>query len=392
MMTINAMSYLKKLIPNAEFTVEMDSELDVDRLNAELDKQISFEVIESVKQYKSRIKLLSDLKRLFGFNTQAKKIKKINPDLIVYLGGDDFSEYYSKIKVTVELFWSWIFSKKHKSIFLGHTMGPFTSWRKGLFSKFLSKSIILSRDELSAKHLKNDLGLNNVITSHDLAFLDLPLQERKHILKRYDLTNNQYITLIPSGLSSHYTESHEDYITGWCEIIKSILQNQKLENKKILLFAHVIKEHEVDDRDIIEELISKIKKDNTIDSGRIITITDLLLASEARCILGNSYFTISGRMHGTVSTFQMGKPAIALSYSVKYQGVIGGSLKRKDLVIEAKDNNLWESGKIIDEVDKKINYIVENKINLEKEIQQRVKVMKEELKQVIKKIVVDEHR
>lgn len=42
-------------------------------------------------------------------------------------------------------------------------------------------------------------------------------------------------------------------------------------------------------------------------------------------------------MHAAVSTFQMGKPAICLSYSPKYKGVISDGLNLSELVIEAKE-------------------------------------------------------
>jgi len=85
-----------------------------------------------------------------------------------------------------------------------------------------------------------------------------------------------------------------------------------------------------------------------------------LLPVEARHILGNGLFTITGRMHAAVSTFQMGKPAISLSYSVKYKGVIGEGLGMNDLVIEAKGDDLWKSGKIADLVLEKVDYVFSN--------------------------------
>jgi colanic acid/amylovoran biosynthesis protein len=65
-------------------------------------------------------------------------------------------------------------------------------------------------------------------------------------------------------------------------------------------------------------------------------------------------------MHAAISTFQMLKPAISLSYSVKYRGVIGEGLGMNDLVIEAKGDDLWESGKIVDMVIDKVNYVLNN--------------------------------
>jgi colanic acid/amylovoran biosynthesis protein len=56
----------------------------------------------------------------------------------------------------------------------------------------------------------------------------------------------------------------------------------------------------------------------------------------------------------------MGKPAISLSYSVKYKGVIGEGLGMKDLIIEARGDDLWESGKIVNLVMEKAEYVLTN--------------------------------
>ncbi len=97
---------------------------------------------------------------------------------------------------------------------------------------------------------------------------------------------------------------------------------------------------------------------------------------EARIILGNGLFTITGRMHGAVSTFQMGKPAISLSYSVKYRGVIGEELKLPNLIIESSDARLWENGDIVTKVVDRVDYVVGNYASLIKSINQNAELSK----------------
>jgi colanic acid/amylovoran biosynthesis protein len=101
------------------------------------------------------------------------------------------------------------------------------------------------------------------------------------------------------------------------------------------------------------------------------------MPSQARCILGNGYFTITGRMHAAVSTFQMNKPAICLSYSAKYKGVIGEGLKRNDLIIEATDDSLYRNGVLAKTVADKVNYIDNNYPSLIREIKSEVKKAQE---------------
>jgi colanic acid/amylovoran biosynthesis protein len=386
MMTINAVNFLHSQFPDAKFLIELDQESDIDRVNDELLNKVNYEVIKSVPEYLESPKGVKDLKRLIGYRTQSRKVLAFDPDYVIYLGGDDFSEYYNKYKVLVELYWANIFSKKAKVIFMGHTVGPFRLWRKPLVSRFFKNSSILTRDSLSYRHLTDELGIQNVIESHDLAFLNLPAQgQRADILKHYSLSSQDYLSLIPSALHSHYCASYEDYTNGWIEIIRLLLNDSALSEKKILLFAHVIKLKKIDDRAMIKEIISRIQKDKSIDSSRVIVITDILLPSQAREILGNGLFTITGRMHGAINTFQMGTPAIPLSYSVKYRGVIGESLQQQKLIIEATDDELWKSGDIVQTVSEKVAYVLENRDSLSKDISSRVNVLQKEIVENLEK-------
>lgn len=387
MMTINAVKHLRSIFPQANFYVELNTIIDEQRLHDELDNTISFTAINSVPLFDHNKKIIRDFKRVQGYKTQSQYIKSLNPNLIVYLGGDDFSEYYNKHKVMVELFWTWQFSQHAQILFLGHTIGPFTSYRKSLVKTFLSKSHIITRDDKSKKHLIDDLKVPHVTSSHDLAFLNLPLQGRKDILDTYHLRSDEYITCVPSGLHTHYTHSYQDYIENWKQIIYSISQNPHLKDKNIVFLAHVLTDNKVDDGDIIQDILTQLNQEQKLNMDNIISITNLLLASEARSILGHGYLTISGRMHATVSTFQMGKPAIPLSYSVKYAGVIGQSLQRPELIIEATDNHLWKSGEIVTQVNQKIDYVIDNYSFLRTSITNRVATIQSELQECIDTII-----
>jgi colanic acid/amylovoran biosynthesis protein len=101
------------------------------------------------------------------------------------------------------------------------------------------------------------------------------------------------------------------------------------------------------------------------------------MPTRARFILGNGYLTITGRMHAAVSTLQMGTPAIALSYSAKYKGVIGMNLDRNDLIIESNDKALWDKKQIARLVREKVDYIVQNYEQLCQEISGKVSEQKQ---------------
>lgn len=388
MMTISAINYLYSRYPCANYYIELESQEDEDRLRKELDIPIQISPIGSVPLYYGKFELLRYIRRIIGYRRQSKSIIELQPDLIVYLGGDDFSEYYNKHKVLIEAFWAWRFSRKSKVVFLCHSMGPFTSYRKIFIKWFLSKCTVVTRDNISKEHLCQDIGIKGVISSYDLAFFPLPYQNVKPKLEIFQLDKDSYITCVPSGLHSHYASSLEDYLYRWEQIIISLINNHDLRNKKIVLLAHVIsKSKKADDVTIIRELFLRLKQNNKIDISRVYTITDGILASEARHILGHGFFSITGRMHAAVSTFQMGKPAIALSYSIKYAGVIGQALRRQDLIVEAASFVLWESGEILKCLEEKIEYVIKNYKKLCTEIICQVDNIKIELKSTLDSMI-----
>ena len=159
-------------------------------------------------------------------------------------------------------------------------------------------------------------------------------------------------------------------------IIQEILK--KYPNKYIVLLSHVFCKNSSDS--------SMIEKINITNNN--IKITDILLPSEARTILGNAYLTITGRMHAALSTFQMGKPAISLSYSVKYKGVISDGLDLSDLVIE-KDKEMWDKFRVSSIINDKIEYIDENYIELKSKILKNVNSSKSMIEESITGLVKD---
>ena len=361
MMGINFIHYLSsKVNKNIIYFVDLNTEEDLNRLNYEtLNKNIikKFNIPVSIKGLNRFDKILRIIRLLIY---SIKDILSFNPIIIVMLGGDTFQEHDSKKGLIYDLYRCYMLSKKSSVFLLGQTMGPFYSWRIKIASFCLRKCQIFTRDPLSANHLKNTIKLKNVYESSDIAFLDLPrqndLDSAIKLLKKYGITSNDYITLIPSGNVRKYTKNHTDYLKTWIEIVMSLVKIPKIKSKKIVLLAHVLSEF-VDDRKIINEIRKELPDEV---SNRIIYINDILLPSEARIILGSGIFTITGRMHGAISTFQMLKPAISLSYSVKYKGVIGENLGMPDLIIESRNDVLWGSGEIVKLVMEKVEYVLTN--------------------------------
>lgn len=386
MMAITLINKINSSIDDVEFYVDSFTDIDLQRLKDEcgIENIIKYNVKPSDNILKKCINKLKKIK----LNKLVKDV-----DIVIIIGGDDISEYYGIKALEKELFKINNESKTKNIILLGQTMGPFTDNRGDLARESLKNTKIYTRDNKSLEYLLS-LKFKNVQVGRDLAFVGLPMQSNaKHILEEYKLYKEKYITVVPSGLTECYTKNLEDYITEQINITKKLLINYNLKDEKIVFLPHVLKPKYVDDRLIIREIINKLDKKY---KDRIVAIDDEILPSEAREILGNGLFTITGRMHAAVSSFYMRKPAISLSYSVKYSGVIGEGLDMNELVIESADEKLWSKGNISELVDEKVNYVLDNYHDLIKKIDIKVletsKIVEKELDDVvniIKNTIVD---
>lgn len=362
MMAINLIYYLdKEFDGNVEFSVDTRTQDDLNNL-------INCTGLTNIKVNR----ILPDKSRLM---MQGKDVN-LNTDWInaycdgiinhydcfIVLGGDDLSEYYSKEHVVHELYKINKIAQGIPVFLLGQTIGPFTEWRKEYTSKMLKGVKIYTRDSLTYDYLRDDLKLEgqDIKKSSDLAFLKLPNQQNFkafNLLNQLNLKENEYITLVPSGLGMHrdfYTDDSDSYIRNWLNVIKYIINEKKL---KVVLLPHVIRPEKSSDRNAIEEILKNVVEDY---SNNVVYIKDdFFLPLRSRIILGNSKLTITGRMHPAISTFQMRKPSISISYSVKYKGVLGIGLDCEDLIVNPTDD-AWKSNKVSEMIIEKIEYVMDN--------------------------------
>lgn len=379
MMAINSINFFNsKLNGDVEFLCDFSSDEDKSRIVAELDEGTKVNTLELPSFDRGTSLLTSLVNRVKWIKRVIEIIKAQKPLSIVVLGGDDFSEYYSGSKIIVRLFFMNRLSQNFPVYLIGHTIGPFTSWRQKAFEKLMAKCRIITRDEASLKHLEKDLNHNHSSQGHDLAWFNLPKQTQKlkvEMLSKYELEDGKYVVITPSGLVTHYTSQEADFLNAWSGIADML--NAK--DLKVVFMPHVFKNNQRDDRTVIEEI-----KGNIRNKENIVFINDMHLPSECRAILSGSYFSIACRMHAAVSTLQTGKPTIALSYSAKYAGVIGGDMQCPELVIEAASTDLWNSG-ILNAVEEKITHIQNNYELLNEKISSRVSEIQFEQEDILNK-------
>lgn len=195
------------------------------------------------------------------------------------------------------------------------------------------------------------------------------MEEADGILESLGLKANRYITLVPGGFYSLYTSDRDAYINSWVHLIKELLNSPAHQKRRIVLLPHVTRPE--DDREMIsaihKTLISQEK-----DSERLRIIAEEMMPHELRFILGNGHLTISSRMHAALSTFQMQKPAVALGYSVKYEGVIGRSVQCPELVVPCTAKLLSDPKRFSHEVLSKTSDIEEHYEQLISHLETRI--------------------
>lgn len=383
MMGINIAHYISKINidKNIEIYVDCITEDNIRRFkdSMEIDNVKMNDIfIRKNKTVSKSIRLLTSPIRYINFKKNKKMyIKELSEkyDKIIILGGDDMSGEYPFKGIRNQLINIRDMAKLNDVILFGHTIGPFNKYRSFIAKRCLKNTKIYTRDANSYSYLKDTLGLVYTEQTADLAFLDLPNQrsiDGCDLLEKYNLIKDNYVTLVPSGLYKYYTDDEEAYVTNWIEIIGEIAKMDELKSSKILLLAHVLQPSSVDDNNIISKIKSRLDKKL---NDRLVVIDKAILPVEARIILGNGIITVTGRMHAAVSTLQMGKPALSLSYSVKYEGVISKGLSLPKLVIDTAlniDDDKWKKREVALLVKERAEYILKDYEFLVREINENV--------------------
>lgn len=370
MMCENIIKELSKRINNITFFIDNATNDNIERLK----KATEYNEISSANLYKENYKLkrffLAKVERKLKYDIyQYKIIKNAKKyDSILVLGGDDYAETYDDKKYALKMLKQLNkLNKKTNLIMIGQTIGPYTEKRKEYAQKLFPRIKLYTRDDISSQYIIKELNAKPYI-SRDLAWLDLQLQckyEQNYndILSKYELENNQYIVIVGTGLAKWYSNNEENFYANFIKIIDNI--KIKYPTKKVVWLSHVTTpKPALSDNTMLDSI--NLKHNNYINNN-LIVIKEQILPVEARIILGHAHFTLTCRMHAAVSSFQMGKPAICLSYSSKYKGVIADGLKMPDLVVEAKNDKLWEKD-ITKIVLKKVEFLENNYDKLKKEI------------------------
>lgn len=364
---------------NVTFYCDFNEYANLEEIKRELNGNVNIEYYKpssTIAAGEIRNPIYRKIKYLNSF-LSGSDIKEF--DSIIVIGGDGFSEEYGDTAY-IEFFKLWLYSFRVKTILLGQTMGPFNDWKNRFSCKYLLPRIeIYARDNWCYSYLHNEFSLkNNLHLSTDLAFCELPLESnidiKNDILSKYNLKPKDYITFVVSGIqgNGYYSDDSEKYLECWKNIIIESASIGSFTNKRIVLLAHTFKPYG-EENQLVENMYKKLPDEI---KKRTIVVSERILQTRARHILGNGLLTVTGRMHAAISTFESGVPAVSLAYSPKYKGVIGEGLKREDLIVDANKPILWESDEIVSLTTEKVAYVNTNYNKLVDEIRQAVLIQK----------------
>lgn len=356
MMGENFISYFNNVTGKKNnYYVETMDEVNIERLR----NATNIKEIYSVKMNSLFKKDLSKYDYILSYYKVKRVISDfVNKiDLVVVLGGDDFTEDYGwKVPLMNAIKFNILKNEGLIVVMLGQTMGPYHLFRKPAMKHLLNKiDKIYTRENITYNYLKN-LGLNNAYIMDDLALLPLSRQEIKERTK-------EYITYCPSELIYRYskTAKREDWVEFNLFMLKVLME--RYPDKKIVLLAHVLRPEHVDDRKTVKELYNSLE-DKYKD--RIVVENNEMYPYEVRNYIQRSLFTISSRMHPVISSIQCEIPAIAISYSTKYWGIIGERYDLSDYILDVRYLNY-------DEMKERFIYLLDKIDNESPNIQNKMK-------------------
>jgi len=352
---------LKRIFPEAEFTIFSSTPIDDFRRYKEYQLKV-------VPRYRSKIKilnlfqLLADfifcllsylLDKTFGikistYNSKTNVTEYILSDVVIDAGADNFSDDYG-IRFTIASIYNMLLGilLKKPVIILAQSIGPFNNFLTRFLAKFVLKrvSLITVREKITLNYLKS-LGINKSINlTSDLAFLlkSKKTEKTEKLLKKAS-RENPVIGFNPSALIykkafpkiRNLREKYKKYVETMSKTIDYLVEEF---DANVILIPHVLGPgEENDDRTIIRKIYNL-----TRNKHRIYLADDEYFPNELKEIIGQCDLFIGSRMHSTIASTSKHVPTIALSYSHKYEGIIGKTLGLEDYIIDVRKHNPEET-------------------------------------------------
>lgn len=317
----------------------------------------------------------------FGLNVNmsfcGKKLQEYyDADIVLNTGGDVLTEDYGfPFSHFVNLLFAILLDKP--VVICAESIGPFKRRWTRFITKFVFNrtKLITLREEHSLKHLQ-EIGVNKprIYVTADVAFMLEPASDEriKEILTKEGFNESMpLIGISVSKIISNYCfpelksrkDKYKEYVKLMSKVIDYLVDTL---NATIVFVPHVIGPGEGnDDRSVADDICKLIK-----NKEKIISIKEEYSPEELKGIIGQCDLFIGARMHATIASTSMRVPTVAIAYSNKTHGIIGRMLGYEAYVLDIKDLSY-------DKVISKIDYAWENREEIKKDLEAKIKTIKE---------------
>lgn len=251
-----------------------------------------------------------------------------NSDVVISIGGDNFSEDYGG---PCRFFESLRCAQRlgKKTVIWGASIGPFTKDIKEWTAILKQCDLIIAREDKTVEYLKSLGCVENVKRVSDPAFCMAAQKPNAYNISK--CAGNLTVGLGISDLIPKYKISRERYYAVFADFINYLVD---LQNASIILIPHVISSKGKcnDDFRACNELAEHV------GTGKIRQIlSDTLNAPELKYCISQCDFFIGGRTHSTIASLSTAVPTGSIGYSVKAAGINLDLLGSEEYVIADVD-------------------------------------------------------
>jgi colanic acid/amylovoran biosynthesis protein len=274
--------------------------------------------IAPLKQLGWPFPLSADLKRL---------LKSV--DAVLSIGGDNYSLDYLIPSLLMGMD-GYAMRQGVPVVLWGASVGPFE--KEPDFVPYVREHLakmafIGARESITQRYLEDKLGLSNVVSVADPAFLLAP--EPWDMTALIPSADASVLGLNVSPLIQRYRPKDESPTVLLDEIAAFI---DSVSDMTTLLIPHVIPLNGVrknNDAQFLAALLERVS-----DQSRVRMIPPTLNAAQIKYVISRCRFFIGARTHATIAALSSGVPTISIAYSVKAKGINHDLFGHTDYVLD----------------------------------------------------------